>query len=181
MSRPVCYIGVAFFNRPSFPTQWALILSGSPLFEGPGYGSTVAETVNGVCTPWVSINGSPASFNPLGHFLGIISVGQIPTSLQNAHALISSANQASAEDRTFVQGADDIPWGSEKYVVLALLRLHEGRCLTQRLPRLGRGSLAHFIGGRIRDLLRVSYNPGSGVFPVVTLESGQVSFGQPRR
>jgi hypothetical protein len=76
-----------------------------------------------------------------------------------------------------VPGTDDILWGSDKYVILALLRLYGERRL--KLPRLGRESLAHFIGGRIRDLLRVRSVPG-GVYPVVSLDSGNLSFGHSR-
>lgn len=91
-------------------------------------------------------------------------------------ALISSSNQASAEDRAQVQGPDDIPWGTEKYVVLALLRLNEGRHL--RLPSVGRGILAHFIGGHdLRALYCAQCTPGGDVYPVVSINSGTISFG----
>ncbi|KAF8259803.1 hypothetical protein EI94DRAFT_1706801 [Lactarius quietus] len=128
MSRPTCHIGVAFFNFASYPTQWALILSENPQFMGPGWGSSPAQTVNGLGTPWVWFERSP-----LASILAAYS-WESPTS-GSMKALISGSNQASAEDRAYVQGTDDIPWGSDKYVVLALLRLYEGRYL--RLPRLG--------------------------------------------
>ncbi len=179
MSQPACYIGVAFYNHASFPVQWALILSEDPHFEGPGWGSTAAETVNGVGTSWVRFERSPAGFNPIGLLLGVVYVARISMSITNTKALISGSNRASAEDRTMAQGTDDIPWGTDKYVVLALLRLHEGRYL--RLPRLLRGSLAHFIGGRIRDLHRVRCTPGGDVYPVVSLESGNVLSDHSRR
>ena len=179
MSQSSCYIGVAFYNFASFPTQWVLILSENPHFIGPGWGSSSAETVNGVGVSWVRFERSPAGFNPSGLFLGVTYVAQVPMSINNLKALISSSNRASVEDRSHVQGTDDIPWGTDKYVVLALLRLHEGRYL--RLPRLARGSLAHFIGGRIRDLHRVRCTPGGDVYPVVSLESGNISFGHSTR
>ena len=176
MSRPSCYIGVAFYNFASFPTQWALILSENPQFMGPGWGSSAAETVNGVGVSWVRFERTPAGFNPSGLFLGVVCVAQVLMPINNLKALISSSNRASAADRSHVQGTDEIPWGTEKYVVLALLRLYEGRYL--RLPRVAQGSLAHFIGGRIRDLHRTRCTPGGAVYPVVSLESGDVSFGQ---
>ncbi|KAF8261338.1 hypothetical protein EI94DRAFT_1810437 [Lactarius quietus] len=129
MSRPTCHIGVAFFNFASYPTQWALVLSENPQFMGPGWGSSPAQTVNGLGTPWVWFERSPAGFHPSGLFLGIAYVGQVSVSIHSMKALISGSNQASAEDRAYVQGTDDIPWGSDKYVVLALLRLYEGRYL----------------------------------------------------
>ncbi|KAH8990696.1 hypothetical protein EDB86DRAFT_2831121 [Lactarius hatsudake] len=174
MSQPTCYIGVAFYIHASFPTQRALILSENPHFDGPGWGSTATETVNGVGTSSLPFQSSPTGFSPMGLFLGIVYVAQIHVSIQNLKDLISGSNRASAEDRTMVRGTDDIPWGTDKYVVLALLRLSEGRCL--RLTRLGRDSLAHFIGGRIRDLLRTRCTPGGDVFPIVSLDSGDVSF-----
>ncbi|KAH9052600.1 hypothetical protein EDB87DRAFT_1835782 [Lactarius vividus] len=175
MSQPTCHIGVAFYNHASFPTQWALILSEHPHFEGPGWGSTAAETVNGAGVSSLPFQSSPTSFSPTGLFLGIVYVAQVRMTIQNLKALISGSNRASAEDRAMVRGTDDIPWGTDKYVVLALLRLYERRYL--RLPRFGRGSLAHFIGGRIRDLLRAGRTPGGAVYPIVSLDSGEVSFG----
>ncbi|KAI9454458.1 hypothetical protein BJY52DRAFT_1188884 [Lactarius psammicola] len=175
MSQSSCYVGVAFYNHASFPTQWALILSENPHFEGPGWGSTAAETVNGVGISSLSFERSPSSFNPIGLFFGIVYVAQVPMSIQNMKTLISGSNRASAEDRTMVQGTDDITWGTDKYVVLALLRLYERRYL--RLPRFGRASLAHLIQGRIRDLLRARCNPGGDVYPIVSLDSGNISFG----
>ena len=94
-------------------------------------------------------------------------------SMNDMKALIFSSNRASAEDRVHVQGTDDIPWGTEN--VLALLRLHEGRYL--RLPRIGRGILAYFIGGCLRDLYRVQCTPGGDVYPVVSMDSGTISYG----
>ncbi|KAI9434560.1 hypothetical protein BJY52DRAFT_1198088 [Lactarius psammicola] len=179
MSQSSCYVGVAFYNHASFPTQWALILSENPHFEGPGWGSTAAETVNGAGISSLSYERSPSSFNPIGLFLGIVYVAQVPMSIQNMKALISGSNRASVEDRTVVQGTDDITWGTEKYVVLALLRLSQRRYL--KLPRLARDSLAHFIQGRIRDLLRARCTPGADVYPIVSLDSGNVSFGHSRR
>jgi hypothetical protein len=175
MSQPSCYIGVAFHNFASFPTQWALVLSEDPQFMGPGWGSSPAETVTGVGISWVWFARSPAALNPSGLFMGVAYVAQVPMSVNDMKALISSSNRASAEDRAQVQDTDDIPWGTEKYVVLALLRLHEGRYL--RLPRVGRGILAHFIGGRLRDLYRVQCTPGGDVYPVVSIDSGSISFG----
>ena len=103
--------------------------------------------MNGVGVSWVRFERSPAGFNSSGLLLGVACVAQVPMSINNLKALISSSNQASAAGRSHVQGTDDIPWGTDKYVILALLRLHEGRYL--RLPRVARGTLAHFIGGRI--------------------------------
>lgn len=95
--------------------------------------------------------------------------------MNDMKALIFSSNRASAEDCVHVQGTDDITGGTEKYVILALLRLHEGRYL--RLPRVGRSILAHFIGGRLRDLYRVQCTPGGDVYPVVSMDSGTISYG----
>ena len=141
---------------------------------GPGWGSSAAETVNGAGVSWVRFERSSAGFNPSGLFLGVAYVAQVLMPINNMKALISSSNQASAADCSHVQGTDDIPWGTEKYVILALLRLYEARHL--RLPRVARGSLAHFIGGRIRDLHRPRCTPGGDIYPVVSLESGDTSF-----
>ncbi|KAN0135100.1 hypothetical protein V8E53_006991 [Lactarius tabidus] len=175
MAQSTCHVGVAFYTYTSFPTQWALVLSENPQFMGSGWASSPAETVNGAGISWVSLERTPAAFNPNGFFLGVAYVAQINMPMNNLKALISSSNRGSVEDRTLVRSTDDIPWGTDKYVVLALLRLYEGRYL--RLPRLGRGSLANFIGGRVRDLRRVPCTPGSPTYPVVSLESGTISYG----
>lgn len=169
------YVGIAFWNFASFPTQWALVLSENPQFMGVGWASSPAETVNGPGISWVPLERTPASFNPNGLFLGVIYVAQVSMAMNNLKAMIAGSNQGSAQDRNLIPGSDDIPWGTDKYVVLALLRLYEGRYL--KPPRLGRGSLANFICGRVRDLLRVPCNPGSPTYPVVSLESGTVSYG----
>ncbi|KAF8259793.1 hypothetical protein EI94DRAFT_1790301 [Lactarius quietus] len=169
MPRSGCYVGVAFYSFAPFPTQWALILSEHPQFLGPGWGSSPADT-EGIS--WVQFERSPADFNPRGLFLGVVNVSLVPLSINSLMVVISVANQASAEDRTHVRGTEDIPWGSDKYVVLALLRLC--RIGYVSLPRLARDSLAHFIGGRIRDLLRMHCAPWSFAYPVITLHSGSV-------
>ena len=99
-------------------------------------------------------------------------------SINNLKLLISRSNRASSEDRTHVPGTDDILWGADKYVVLALLRLSEDRRLGLTLPQLRRDSLRHLIQGRVRDLLRHRV-PGI-VYPVVSLRSGNLSFGHSR-
>jgi hypothetical protein len=175
MSQSTCHIGSAFYTFTSFPTQWALVLSENPQFMGPGWASSTAETVNGAGISWVRLERTPAAFNPNGFFLGTTYVAQVSMPMNNLKAMISSSNRGSAEDRTLVPGTDDIAWGTEKYVVLALLRLYEGRYL--KLPRLGRATLANFIWGRTRDLLRVPCTPGSPTYPVISLESGTVSYG----
>jgi hypothetical protein len=179
MSQFSCYIGVAFYSSTNLSAQWTLVLSEDPHFIGPGWGSTAADTVDGgVMISWVGSR-SPARFDTRRQFMGIVRVAQVQMSINNLKLLISSSNRASAEDRTHVPGTDDILWSTEKYVVLALLRLYEGRYL--RLPRLRRDSLAHFIGGRIRDhLLRTRCIPGGTVYPVVSLDSGNISFGHLR-
>lgn len=175
MSQSTCYVGVAFYNFASFPTQWALVLSENPQFMGSGWASSPAQTVNGDSISWVQLERTPASFNPNGFFLGVAYVAQVSMPMNNLKAMIAGSNRGSAEDRNLIPNSDDIPWGTEKYVVLALLRLYEGRYL--RPPRLGRGSLANFIVGRVRDLHRVPCAPGSATYPVISLESGTVSYG----
>jgi hypothetical protein len=180
MSQSICYVGVAFYGVASLDTQWALILSEDPHLSGPGWGSSPADTVNGgVGISWVWFKKSPAGFKPSGLFMGVIRVAMVHRSINNLKTVISDYNQASAGDRTYVRGTDDILWGSDKYVVLALLRLYGMSIL--RLPTLGRDSLAQFIRGRICDLLRTRCTQGSVVYPVVSLESGNLSFGHSRR
>jgi hypothetical protein len=142
---------------------------------GSGWASSPAETVNGAGISWVRLERTPAAFNPNGFFLGTTYVAEVSMPMNNLKAMISSSNQGSGADRTLIPGTDDIAWGTEKYVVLALLRLYQGRYL--RVPRLGAGNLANFIGGRFRDLLRVPYTPGNPTYPVISLESGTISYG----
>jgi hypothetical protein len=176
MSQSSCYIGVAFYSSAPLYTRWALVLSENTHFMGRGWGSTASDTVDGgVIISWVPFERSPAGFDTRAQFLGIVRVALVRMSINNLKPLISSSNRASVQDRTHVPGTDDILWGTEKYVVLAILRLYEGGYL--RPPRLRRDDLARFIGGRICDLLRRRCVPGGTVYPVVSLDSGNISFG----
>ncbi len=179
MSRSTCHIGVAFYTHPSFPTQWALVLSENPVFDGPVWCSTAVETVNGWGASWTPCDWSPAGFNPMALFSGVVYVAQASMSANHMQALISRSNVASELDRFRVQGTDDIPYGTDKYVVLALLRLFEGRHI--RLPKLDPSGLSNFIRGRVPDLQRAQRAQGGNVYPVVSLENGNVSFGCSRR
>jgi hypothetical protein len=102
-------------------------------------------------------------------------------SINSLKDLISNSNRTSARDRTLVQGTDDIPWStSNKSVVLALLRLCEGGYL--KLPcTFGRDRLARFIMGRYCALLSKRCIPGGVVYPVISLENNDLSFGHSRR
>jgi len=41
---PPCHIGIAFYTYPTAVTQWVLVLSENPLFEGKVWCNTVIET-----------------------------------------------------------------------------------------------------------------------------------------
>jgi hypothetical protein len=173
MSRSTCHIGVALYTHPCFPTQWALVLSESPVFDGHVWCSTAVETVNGWGASWTPCDSSPSAFNPMALFSGVVYIAQAAMSVNHMQSVISKANVASELDR-FDTG--DLPYGSDKYVVLALLRLSEGRHIT--LPKLDSSALANFIRGRVPDLQRAQR---ANEYPVVSLENGRVSFGQSRR
>jgi hypothetical protein len=106
-------------------------------------------------------------------FSGVVYIAQAAMPVNHMQSVISKANVASELDR-FDTG--DLPYGSDKYVVLALLRLSEGRHIT--LPKLDSSALANFIRGRVPDLQRAQR---ANEYPVVSLENGRVSFGQSRR
>lgn len=178
MSRPTCHIGVAFYTHPSFPTQWALVLSESPVFDGPVWCSTAIETVNGWGASWTPCDWSPAGFNPMALFSGVVYAAQAAMPMNHVQALISRSNVASELDRFRVQSTGDIPYGTDKYVVLALLRLCEGRHIS--LPKLDPSGLSNFIRGRVPDLQRAQRAQRGNVYPVVSLENGNVSFGRSR-
>jgi len=152
MSRSTCHIGVAFYTHPSFPTQWALVLSESPVFDGPVWCSTSVETVNGWGASWTPCDWSPSAFNPMALFSGVVHVGQAAMSTSHLQGLVCKSNVASELDRFKVQDTSDIPYGTDKYVVLALLRLCDGRHI--RLPKLDASELSNFIRGRVPDLQR---------------------------
>ncbi|KAF8259792.1 hypothetical protein EI94DRAFT_1706794 [Lactarius quietus] len=126
MSQTSCHIDVAFYNLASMPTQCALSLSEHPPFLGPGWGNLPTDSVNG----GVGISGHR---------------DRVPMSINKLKTMISESNQASAEDRTYVWGMEDIPRGSNKY---ASLQDAYSYC---RLSTLGLDSLAQFIKGHIRD------------------------------
>ncbi|KAI9434561.1 hypothetical protein BJY52DRAFT_1231157 [Lactarius psammicola] len=53
MSQSTCPIGFTIYTCPSFPTDWSLFLSESPVFEGSGWCSTAIETTSRQGTFWV--------------------------------------------------------------------------------------------------------------------------------
>lgn len=174
MSHSTCHIGVAFYTHPSFPTQWAIVLSASPVFDGPVWCSTAVETVNGWGASWTPCDWSPAAFNPMALFSGVVYIAQAAMPVNHMQAVISRTNVASELDRFRVQGTGDIPYGTDKYAVLALLRLCEGRHIS--LPKIDDPTgLANFIRGRVPDLQRAQR---ANMYPVVSLTSGHVSFGR---
>lgn len=171
MSPSASHIGVALYSHPSFPTQWALVLSESPAFDGPVWCSTAIETVNGWGASWTPCEWSPAPFNPMALFSGVVHIAQSIMPVNHLQAVISKANVASEIDRF-----GDIPYGTDTYAVLALLRLSEGRYIT--IPKLDPVGLANFIRGRLPDLQRARQQ--ANAYPVVSLENGRVSYGRLR-
>jgi hypothetical protein len=104
-------------------------------------------------------------------FSGVVHVAQATMPINHLQAVISKANVASEIDRF-----GDIPYGTDTYAVLALLRLSEGRYIT--IPKLDPAGLANFIRGRLPDLQR---SRQANAYPVVSLENGKVSYGRLRR
>ncbi|KAI0300684.1 hypothetical protein B0F90DRAFT_1817442 [Multifurca ochricompacta] len=171
-----CHIGVAFYSHPAFPTQWVLVLSDNPLFEGHVWCSTAVETVNGWGASWTPCDSSPSAFNQIALFSGIVHVTRVSMTMNKMQTSISKSNLASEVDRFEVQGDEDIPYDTERYVVLALLRLCEGRSIS--LPKLEPKSLGNYIRGRFPDVEEAQRPAVSNMYPVVSLESGKVSYGR---
>ena len=168
-----CHIGVAFYIHPSFPTQWALVLSESPVFEGPVWCSTAVETVNGWGALWEPFNWSPANFNPIAVFLGVVHIAQANLPMDRLKDVISMSNVASELDRFSVQGPGNVQYGTDIYTILALLRLCKGRNIG--LPNLDQFALTFLIRGRMDDLQQQSGQ--GGLYPIVFLSNDDVSFG----
>ncbi|KAH9170025.1 hypothetical protein EDB89DRAFT_1908188 [Lactarius sanguifluus] len=177
MSRSTCHIGVAFYAHPSFPTQWALVLSESPVFDGPVWCSTAVETVNGWGASWTPCDWSPAGFNPMALFSGVVYVTQAAMPTNHMQALISRSNVASELDRFRVQGtwrhSSSAPTNtsSSSFSVSA-------RDAISGSPKLNPSDLSNFIRGRVPDLQRAQRTQGGNAYPVVSLENGNVSFGR---
>lgn len=178
----ICHIGVAFHTHRDFPTQWALVLSENPLFEGHVWCSSAAETMNGWSVSWTPRDWSPAAGSafdpPVALFLGVVHVAQIFAPMNRVQAWIAERNIASELDRFQVHAPDDIPYGSEKYVVLALWRLREGWFIN--FHRSDLKSLADHIGSRLLILQCAQLPPADNLYPVVPLENddGKISFGR---
>ena len=177
-----CHVGIAFYDHHDFPTQWAIVLAENPLFEGRIWRGHAAETVNGWCASWTPCEWSPAASGclnpPVALFSGIVHVARVAESMDRLQAWVSERNFASELDRFQVLASDDIPYGTEKYVVLALWRLYDGRYINfrSRDPK----TLAGQIQRRFLVLQRLQLPLASNRYPVVSLEDerGKASFGR---
>jgi len=88
---------------------------------------------------------------------------QVDAHMADVTAFISGSNIALQRDCSELRGPDDIQWGTDKYVVLTLLRLQEGCSIM--LPGPGR-SPADFIRGPHSDLQHAQCTPeGDGGLP----------------
>lgn len=158
----LCHIGVAFYTIHNFSTQWVLVLSESPMFEGFVWCGTMAETVNGSSASWVMYNSSLAAINPMAMILGVIYVAQSSMSISTTKSLISQGNIDSEINRF----PDLYPNRSESYVVLTLLRLRERSFirLNDEKPR----SLSNSIRSRVPDL-QPTRPQASKTYPIISL------------
>ncbi|KAH9961779.1 hypothetical protein BC827DRAFT_259805 [Russula dissimulans] len=177
-----CHIGVTFYTHRHFPTQWAIVLADNPLFEGQIWCSSPAETTIGWCASWTLCELSPAAGSglnlPVGLFSGIVHIAQVAAPIDTMRTWIAQRNFASEFDRYPVYASDDIPYGADKYVLLALWRLCEGRYISLRRPDLK--SLAKQIRGRFLALQHAQLPLAMNYYPVVSLEdeNGTVVFGR---
>ena len=174
---PPCHIGIAFYTYPTAVTQWVLVLSENPLFEGKVWCNTVIETVNGWGTQWAPCDWSPAAFSPTALFSGVVHIAQARAPMNSIKAVIASDNRSSELDRFKVHGSGDIPWGTEKYIILALWRLslrEERFILLHVFDMAGLANQVQFRHTVLRDSQQTI--PGN-LYPVVS-SSGRVSFGR---
>jgi hypothetical protein len=174
---PPCHIGIAFYTYPTSVTQWVLVLSESPLFEGEVWCNTVTETVNGWGAQWVPCDWSPAAFSPTALFSGVVHIAQACAPINSIKAVIASDNRSSELDRFKVHGAGDIPWGTEKYIMLVLLRLSSREERFILLHVYDMASLANQVQMRLTVLRDSQQMIPRNLYPVVSL-SGGVSFGR---
>jgi hypothetical protein len=164
MSRrsPVCHVGVAFYTIPSSSTQWALILSESPLFEGYVWCGTVTETVNGFGTSWTMCKSSLKSINQMAMLLGIIHIAQSTKSISTTKSLLENTASQMNRSPPFQQNS------SETYVVLTLLQLcNEGSINLNDQNRKPQG-LSTSVRTRLSDLHRAPPQAGSA-YTIVSL------------
>jgi hypothetical protein len=177
-----CHIGVAFYTHRDFPTQWAIVLAENPLFEGPIWRGNAAETINGWCASWTPCEWSPAASSrhnpPVAQLSGVVHVAQASVSVDRLQAWVAERNFASELDRFHIFASDDIPYGTAKYVVLALWRLRDGQYINFRSP--DPKTLAGQIQSRFLVLQRLQLPPASNRYPVIALEdeSGNAFFGR---
>jgi hypothetical protein len=169
MAQTTCHIGISIYTNPPFPTQWALVLSGSPVFEGDGWCSTAAITVNGWGQVWAPIHWSPSELNPMAIFTGVVHVGKADLRMDDVKKIISCKRLPSELERFFHQSSSNAPYGTETYAILALIRLSEGGQTSIEIPQLDR------IRGRAH-VLQQACQRGSTYF-VASLEDDNLSFG----
>jgi hypothetical protein len=172
-----CHIGIAFYTYPISVMQWVLVLSDNPLFEGKVWCSTVIETVNGWEAHWAPCDWSPATFSRTALFSGVVHVAQASAPMNSIKAVIASDNRSSEFDRFEVHGSGDIPWGTKKYIILALWRLslRDERFIC--LHVFDMAGLANQIEFCLTVLRDVQQTNAGNLYPIVSLSSG-VSFGR---
>jgi len=177
---PPCHVGIAFYTHPTSVTQWVLVLSENPLFEGKVWCSTAIETVNGWGAYWAPCDWSPATFKPTTLFSGVVYVTQASAPMNNIKAVIASDNRSSELDRFQVHDSGDTPWGTDKYIILALWRLSLREERFIRLHFFDMADLANQVEFCLPVLRGARQTITGNVYPVVSLNSGNVSFGHSR-
>jgi hypothetical protein len=172
-SSSTCHVGVAFYTHRDFPTLWAIVLADNPLFQGRIWCGNAIETINGWCASWTRRELSPAAGSglnpPVALFSGVAHVAQASVPLDRLQAWIAECNIASELDRFQTYASDDMPYGADKYVILALWRLRECRCVNFRGS--DPSGLAQHIINCFLVLQSVQLPLASNAYPIVTLEN----------
>jgi hypothetical protein len=92
-------------------------------------------------------------------------------------AVVASDNRSSELDRFEVHGSGDIPWGTEKYIILALWRLSLRRERFIIVHAFDMAGLANQVQLRLAVLRDLQQTIPGNLYPVVS-SSGGVSFGR---
>jgi hypothetical protein len=151
------------------------VLSEHEAFEGEAWCSTAAESENGWREAWTMCTSSPAAFNQIGRFMGVLHIACAEVPMQALKDTIINFKIASEEAGPFTTNVPDLSI-PESYVVRALLRLFEGHFLRLTLDP---NAITFVISGWIPILETFQRPPIEQVLPVIYFQSPIPIFGRP--
>jgi hypothetical protein len=175
-----CNVGVAFHTVPAsdYPLQWTFVLSKSDWFQGKVWCTTLMENTEGRGATSMFLDWSPACLDQRMIYTGVVAVAKCELPFQTLKDLIPVGKLVSIVNPSFPSLTwEDIGRDSERYVELILTHLCKNRYIN--VPSTDPANLTNLIRARL-GILQNTIVPRTGLYPVVSLRSGNVTYGDTR-